>query len=115
MMRNGWQRIVAGAVTAVAPLAVTLALGTAVVWAAPLAHADPGDAGLVQQLSAAGINITDPPPLVGNTARSICGLLRDGWTVGTALYSAKGEYPFLSDDQARTFVLLSQKNYCPNA
>jgi hypothetical protein len=31
MMRTGWQRIVAGAaVTAVAPLAVTLALGTAV-------------------------------------------------------------------------------------
>jgi hypothetical protein len=35
MMRTGWQRIVAGAaVTAVAPLAVTLALGTAI------AHAD---------------------------------------------------------------------------
>ncbi len=34
MMRTGWQRIVAGAVTAVAPLAVTLALGTAT------AHAD---------------------------------------------------------------------------
>lgn len=88
MMRNGWQRIVARAVTAVAPLAVTLALGTAVLWATPLAHADPGGAGFVQQLSAAGINITDPPPLVGNTARTICALLRDSWTVGTAANTA---------------------------
>ncbi|HYB82060.1 MAG TPA: hypothetical protein VED43_10495 [Mycobacterium sp.] len=30
MMRTGWQRIVASAVTAVAPLAVTLAIGTAI-------------------------------------------------------------------------------------
>ena len=30
MMRTGWQRIVAGAVTAVAPLAVALALGNAI-------------------------------------------------------------------------------------
>ncbi len=34
MMRTGWQRIVAGAATAVAPLAVALALG------AVIAHAD---------------------------------------------------------------------------
>jgi hypothetical protein len=83
--------------------------------AAPPSYADPVDTGFVQQLSAVGINITDPPTLVGTTAKSICRLLKDGWTVGTALYSAKGEYPFLNDDQARTFVLLSQKNYCPDA
>jgi hypothetical protein len=94
----------------------TLALLPAAViaFAAP-AQADPGDADFVQQLSAAGIHISDPPRLVGNTARSICTLLEHNWTVATASYSVNEEYPSLSESQDRTFVLLAQKNYCPAA
>jgi hypothetical protein len=45
MMRNGWQRIVAGALTAVAPLAVTLALGTATAHANTYAERGGGSSG----------------------------------------------------------------------
>jgi hypothetical protein len=82
---------------------------------APASYAAPGDADFVQQLSAAGITLTDPPSLVGNAGRNICELLKSGWAVGTALYSAQGLYPQLTESQARTFVLLSHKNYCPDA
>jgi hypothetical protein len=41
-------------------------------------------------------------------------LLQANWTVGTASYSVKSEYPALSEAQDRQFVLLAQKNYCPN-
>ena len=37
------------------------------------------------------------------------------WTVATASYSVNEEYPSLSESQDRTFVLLTQKNYCPTA
>jgi len=95
----------------------TLALLPAAViaFAAP-ARGDPGDADFVQQLSAAGIHISDPPPLVGNTAHLICQLLGDyKWPVSMASGTVKHEYPNLSESQDRTFVLLAQKNYCPTA
>jgi Protein of unknown function (DUF732) len=87
----------------------------ATLWFAPPAKADPSDARFVQQLAGAGIHITDPPPLVGNAARMACQLLQDNWTVATTSYYVKSEYPSLSGEQDRTFVLLAQKNYCPNA
>jgi Protein of unknown function (DUF732) len=96
-------------------LLVTLTLAGLAVASAPMSYANPGDADFVAQLSAAGINITDPAPLVGNTARQICGLLQANWTVGTASYSVKSGYPAVSEAQDRQFVLLAQKNYCPNA
>ncbi len=74
-----------------------------------------GDVSFVSQLNQLGIRITDPPSLVGNSGRSICSLLQADWTVGTASYSVLSEYPALSESQARNFVLLAQKNYCPDA
>lgn len=82
---------------------------------APTAAADPQDGVFVQQLNQAGIKITDPPSLVGNTGRTICQLLEADWTVGTASYSVKSEYPQLSDGQARQFVIVSHNFYCPDA
>lgn len=93
-------------------LIATLLGLTLVVFAGPAA-ADPEDDSFVSQLDQAGITITDPPSLVGNTGRTICSLLEADWTVGTAAYSVLSEYPALSEDQARTFVLITQRNYCP--
>jgi hypothetical protein len=94
--------------------ATLIAMGLIAAVPAGQAAADPGDANFVSQLSRAGITITDPPSLVGNTGRTICSLLQADWTVGTASYSAMSEYPDLSEGQARNFVLIAQRNYCPD-
>jgi Protein of unknown function (DUF732) len=87
---------------------------SAIGFAAP-AHAALGDESFVQQLHDAGINLSEPPSLVGNTARSICGLLKTGtWTVATTSYSVAAEYPELSESQDRQFVIIAQRNYCPD-
>lgn len=96
------------------PALLAIGLSAFAIAAAPVSQADPGDASFVQQLNAAGIPMADPPSLVGNTGRTICSLLEANWTVNTASYSAKAEYPSLTDSQARNFVLISAKNYCPN-
>lgn len=98
-----WLRKLAVLATAVAPL-----------WCAAPASAAPGDARFVQQLDSAGIEISDPPALVGNLARTLCTLLQNNWTIGTAKYSVLSEYPDLTETQARQFVVLSMENYCPS-
>lgn len=86
---------------------------TATIWFASPSSADPGDASFVSQLDRAGIELSDPPSLVGNLARNICGLLENNWTIGTAKYAVLAEYPDLSDTQTRQFVVLAMRNYCP--
>jgi hypothetical protein len=84
--------------------------------AAPSSHADPGDASFVQQLSAAGINMTDPPTLVGNTGRLVCQLITEyKWPTKMVTDTVKRQYPSLSDSQDHTLVTLAQKTYCPDA
>jgi Protein of unknown function (DUF732) len=82
---------------------------------AATSHADSGDASFVQQLSSQGIHISDPPSTVGDEARMICQLLKDHWTIDTVKYSVKSSYPDLSEAQDRSFAILAQKTYCPDA
>jgi hypothetical protein len=92
-----------------------LMLATVAVAAAPVSYADPGDASFVQQLSSQGIHISDPPSTVGDEARMICELLKDHWTIDTVKYSVKSSYPDLSEAQDRSFAILAQKTFCPDA
>ena len=94
---------------------VALMLAPVAIAVAPVSHAQPGDTDFVQQLSAQGIHISDPPSTVGDEARMICALMKDHWTIDTVKYSVKSSYPDLSDDQDRKFAILAQKTFCPDA
>jgi Protein of unknown function (DUF732) len=92
-----------------------LVLAPVAIAAAPVSHAQPGDADFVQQLSSQGIHISDPPSTVGDEARMICQLPKDHWTIDTVKYSVKSSYPDLSDAQDHSFAILAQKTFCPDA
>jgi Protein of unknown function (DUF732) len=131
MLRTGWQRIVAGAVTAVAPLAVTLALGTAVLWAAPLAHADPNDEQFLNTLTLHEMGCTQVSFLncgpsgeqsLIDLGKDICATMRshqmsEATGAATLMRAVAKEgpdkFPF-TDDMATVFVEAAETAYCPD-
>jgi Protein of unknown function (DUF732) len=110
MMRTGWQRIVAGAVTAVAPLAVTLALSVAL---APAASADPWqDKEYADGLAAVGITFSSARA-AGDLGLAICAELRRGYPLSQTFQrlAAGG----MTQKQQQAAVWNANFIYCPYA
>jgi len=76
------------------------------------AHADNGDAALLDQLDRAGIEFADPQDTV-STAKTVCSYLAEGRPVTVVARALKIRNHHLSNNNALQFVEIAGETYCP--